>query len=108
MVFVPSSLYLSGFNQVLQSLLDQTTETPLPADLAAATELRKVQPDTPGATRITSESKNSLKEVIPVYCFTCARQAMQEWCDCNKLPELAALPTCLFPYMPEELQLPIS
>lgn len=105
MVSVPPSLYLSGFNPVLQSLLDQTTETPLAADLGAATELWKVEPDSPGASRITSELKNSWKEVIPVYCFICARQATQEWCDCNKLPKLAALPTCLFPYMPEELQL---
>lgn len=96
-----SSTHQTGFNEVLQSLLAQTTETPLTAELGAATELWKVQPDTPGE-KVTHESENSWKEVIPVYSFICARCATQKWCDYNKLPELAALPTHLFPRVPPE------
>lgn len=55
----------------------QATETPLPADLLGATELWKVQPDTPAG-------KTSSQWII---CAT------QKWCDSNKLPQLAASPT---------------
>lgn len=80
-----SSTHQTGFNEVLQSLLAQATETPLTAELGAATELWKVQPDTPGEKRVTHESENSWKEVIPAYSFICARCATQKWCDYNCL-----------------------
>lgn len=42
------STHQTGVSEVLQSLLAQATETPLPAELGVATELWKVQPDTLG------------------------------------------------------------
>lgn len=61
------STHQTGVSEVLQSLLAQATETPLPAELGVATELWKVQPDTLGEEkkRVTSESENSWKEVFP-------------------------------------------
>lgn len=59
-----SSTRQTGFNEVLQSLLAQTTETPLTAELGAATALWKVQPDTPGEKELPMNQKTLGKRLF--------------------------------------------